>query len=216
GLQFMAMELVPGETLKDLLEREGALPIERAVSIAAQAADALEAAHDAGIVHRDLKPANIMVAPGKDGADVVKVVDFDIAKGSKDGAGAEVTRLGFVVGTPEYMSPEQLIGESLDGRSDVYSLALVLFRMLSGALPFRSQGTQDLMIERLTELPLRLDEVAPGAWPAALQAALDRALQRRAEDRTPSAAAFAAEIRAAVGAPDASAAAVDTGARPPG
>ncbi|HEX7048899.1 MAG TPA: serine/threonine-protein kinase [Longimicrobiales bacterium] len=207
GLQFLAMEYVAGETLKELLEREGVLLLERAVEVARQTASALQAAHDAGIVHRDLKPANIMVARGRGGADVVKVVDFDIAKGSREGAGAEVTRLGFVVGTPEYMSPEQLMGEALDGRSDVYSLALVLFRMLTGALPFRAEAKQDLAILRLTERPLRLDEVLPGAaFPEALQRALDRALERRPSDRQPDAETFGREIAAAI----ASAAAPET------
>lgn len=195
GRRFMAMELVPGETLQDLLQREGRLPPARAVSIAGQIAGALQAAHDAGIVHRDLKPGNVMVSPGRGGADVVKVVDFDIAKGSSDGAPGDVTRLGFVIGTPEYMSPEQLLGMPLDGRSDVYSLALVLFRMLAGALPFRANDTQELMVQRLTGVPLRLDEVSPALPPMlAMQAVLDHALQRRAEDRTAGAAEFADAI----------------------
>jgi serine/threonine-protein kinase len=203
GRRFLAMELVPGETLQDLLAREGRLSPARAVAIAAQVAGALQAAHDAGIVHRDLKPGNVMVSPGRGGTDAVKVVDFDIAKGSAEGQGGEVTRLGFVIGTPEYMSPEQLLGMPLDGRSDVYSLALVLFRMLAGALPFRAQDTQELMVQRLTGTPLRLDEVLPALRvPPALQDALDRGLQRRAEDRVASAADFSAAITAAVaGAP---------------
>src|SRR6185503_19217270 len=106
GQQFLAMEYVQGETLKDILDRERRLEPQRALDIAAQVADALQAAHDVGIVHRDLKPGNIMVERRIDGSDGVKVVDFDIAKGPSESEGAEVTRLGFVVGTPEYMSPE--------------------------------------------------------------------------------------------------------------
>ena len=193
GLQFLAMEFVEGETLKDLLDRERRLPVARAVAIAIQTAEALDAAHDAGIVHRDLKPGNIMLVRGRDGRDVVKVVDFDIAKGP-DAEGEEVTRLGFVVGTPEYMSPEQLMGETLNGPSDVYSLALVLFRMLTGALPFQAESTQDVMIQRLTHSPLRLTEALPEAqYPDGLQQTLDRALDRRAASR-PDAAAFAREL----------------------
>jgi tRNA A-37 threonylcarbamoyl transferase component Bud32 len=203
GRCFLAMEFVTGETLQDVLAREGRLAPARAVGIAVQVAGALQAAHDAGIVHRDLKPGNVMVSPGRAGEDVVKVVDFDIAKGSAEGQGGDVTRLGFVIGTPEYMSPEQLLGMALDGRSDVYSLALVLFRMLAGALPFRAQDTQELMVQRLTGTPLRLDEVLPALRVSpALQAALDRALQRRAEDRFAGAAEFAdAIIRAVADAP---------------
>jgi hypothetical protein len=204
GRGFLAMEYVPGGTLADLLQREGRLPASRAVEIARQAAAALQAAHDAGIVHRDLKPGNLMVAPGRDGADVVKVVDFDIAKGSAEGEPGDVTRVGFVVGTPEYMSPEQLLGEPLDGRSDVYSLGLVLFRMLAGALPFRAPTTQDLLVQRLTIAPLPLADVLPGLdAPHALQDALDRALQRRPDDRFASAAEFARAIEAAVASPSA-------------
>jgi len=199
GVTFLAMEYVPGETLRDVLQREGALPIERAVHITMQAALALQAAHDAGIVHRDLKPANIMVSPGQGGLDEVKVVDFDIAKGPAQGGGDEVTRLGFVVGTPEYMSPEQLMGEALDGRSDIYSLALVLYRMLTGVLPFQADNTQDLMIKRLTDQPLPLAAARPDlAFPPQLQAVLDRALQRKAADRYPSAAAFAEDLSRAI------------------
>jgi hypothetical protein len=202
GLQFVAMELVTGETLRDLVLREGALPLKRAVHIAKQVADALQAAHEAGIVHRDLKPANVMITRGRRGEDEIKVVDFDIAKGPRDGEGGgeEVTRLGFVVGTPEYMSPEQLIGDRLDGRSDLYSLGLLLFRMLTGMLPFRAEGAQDLIIKRLTEEPLRLSEALPGLeFPEALEQAIRRSLARRPEDRQADAEEFGEEIVRAVG-----------------
>lgn len=195
GQQFLAMEFVDGETLADVLETEGRLAPARAVEIVRQIGDALDAAHDLGIVHRDLKPGNVMLARGRDGADQVKVVDFDIAKGSADGEGSEVTRTGFVVGTPEYMSPEQLIGDPLDGRSDVYSLALVFVRILTGRLPARAESTQDLMVERLTQDPLTLGEIAPDlSLPAGVQAALDHALQRRREDRPATAGVFTAAL----------------------
>ncbi|HET6762732.1 MAG TPA: protein kinase [Longimicrobiaceae bacterium] len=199
GRPFLAMEYVPGQTLQQVLEGEGRLPPARAAGIFAQVALALQAAHDAGIVHRDLKPGNVMVSPGRGAADAVKVVDFDIAKGSSDGEPGDVTRLGFVIGTPEYMSPEQLLGMTLDGRSDEYSLAVMLFRMLAGALPFRAADVQEMMVQRLTGDPLRLDDVLPGfATPPGLQEALNRALQRRAEDRFESAAAFAEAVAAAL------------------
>jgi predicted Ser/Thr protein kinase len=199
GFRYLAMEYIEGETLKDVLDREGRLSPQRAVEIARQVADALQAAHDAGVVHRDLKPGNIMICASRDGRDVVKVVDFDIAKGPSEPEGEEVTRLGFVVGTPEYMSPEQLMGDRLDGRSDLYSLGVVLFRMLSGSLPFRADSTQDIMVQRLTGEPLRLDDVLPpGTVPPPLQRALDRALARRAADRQADAAEFAREIVGAV------------------
>lgn len=203
GLRFLAMEYVPGETLKDLLARERVLPVERAIHIAAQVADALQAAHDVRIVHRDLKPANLMLVRDKDGRDRVKVVDFDIAKSADEAdraAGGEVTRLGFVVGTPEYMSPEQLMGDRLDGRSDIYSLGIILFRMLTGELPFRAATAQDMMIQRLTEPPLTLEAIQPGMrFPPGLQQVLDRALARKAEERYPDAATFRRELLAVLG-----------------
>ncbi|MQA89711.1 MAG: protein kinase [Gemmatimonas sp.] len=200
GLQFVAMEFVPGETLKDLLHRAGVLPLARAVDITAQTAEALEAAHAAGIVHRDLKPANIMVMQSRTGTDEVKVVDFDIAKGREDGDEEEVTRLGFVIGTPEYMSPEQLVGERLDGRSDIYSLALVLFRTLTGKLPFGTDSGQEVILRRLTERPLLLAEASPeAAFPEELERVIHRALSRRPQDRHSSVQDFGREVIASVG-----------------
>jgi serine/threonine-protein kinase len=196
GLQFLAMEYIEGETLKDTLEREGRLELRRAADIASQVADALQAAHDVGIVHRDLKPGNIMIEKRLDGSERVKVVDFDIAKGPADAEGSEVTRLGFVIGTPEYMSPEQLTGDRLDGRSDVYSLGIMLFRMLTGALPFSAATTQDLMLQRLTTDALRIHGITWRELPPALDELLRRALARQAAGRPATASEFARELRA--------------------
>ncbi len=199
GTIYLAMEFIEGEALTDLLNREGALPPARAARILRQTADALQAAHDLGIVHRDLKPDNIMITRGRDDADVVKVVDFGIAKAIGGEEGQNVTKTGLVVGTPEYMSPEQLSGDKLDGRSDVYSLALVFYRMLTGVLPFQADSAQETMIKRLTDHPLPLDEALPGAgFPTALQSAMDRALARMPSERHDSAARFATEVEDAV------------------
>lgn len=219
GFHFVAMEYVQGDTLNGVLRESGPMDPARAVGIAVQTAEALQAAHDLGIVHRDLKPDNIMIARDVRGAEQVKVVDFDIARGPVDEEGPAVTRHGFVVGTPEYMSPEQLTGDALDGRSDVYSLALVLFRMLSGRLPFEGSTAQEIMIQRLTVDPLTLSQAAPGLTPApALERALARGLARKADDRPESARAFAAEVLAAVeagaGVPAAGPAASATSATP--
>ena len=116
----------------------GALAPPRAASIIKQTAAALDAAHERGIVHRDLKPDNIMVARNRDGSDLVKVVDFGIAK-SVHGSAQKVTKTGLVVGTPEYMSPEQLVGDAVDARSDTFALALVAFHTLTGSLPVRGR-----------------------------------------------------------------------------
>lgn len=198
GLQYLAMEYIEGETLRDAMARETRLDIGRAVDIACQVADALQAAHDAGVVHRDLKPGNIMLCPRAVG-EVVKVVDFDIAKGPGEPEGEEVTRVGFVVGTPEYMSPEQLTGERLDGRSDLYSLGVVLYRMITGVLPFRAVSTQEIMVQRLTTDALRISDTLPeGTFPPALEPVLARSLARNADLRQPSAAVFARELRSAL------------------
>jgi hypothetical protein len=151
-----------------------------------------------GIVHRDLKPDNIMVGRSRDGADVVKVVDFGIAKAA-DSEGQNVTKTGLIVGTPEYMSPEQIAGDKLDGRSDLYSLALVAFNMLTGSLPFPAASAQESLIMRLTEAPRSLAEVRPElSWPPALQAVMDRALTRDMAKRYARTTDFARELVRAV------------------
>jgi serine/threonine protein kinase len=199
GTIYLAMEFIEGQSLSDVLRREGALPPDRAARILRQTGEALQAAHDLGIVHRDLKPDNIMLAKSRDGGDVVKVVDFGIAKAMTGEEGQQVTKTGLVVGTPEYMSPEQLSGDVLDGRSDIYSLALVFYRMLTGTLPFQADSAQEMMIKRLTDKPLRLNQAAPDAgFPDRLQQVLDKALERMPADRYASAVQFAGDAEQSV------------------
>lgn len=198
GLIYLAMEFIEGQALTALIEADGSLEPARAGRIVHQTADALQVAHDAGIVHRDLKPDNIMVARHRDGSDLVKVVDFGIAKASASDA-QKVTKTGLVVGTPEYMSPEQLAGDTLDGRSDIYSLALVAFNALTGKLPFPSETAQEAMIMRLTDRPRTLSEICPDrTWPERLQAVMDRGLARDADERYQSAAQFGRDFADAV------------------
>jgi len=201
GLIFLAMEFIEGRSLSDLVEKEGALPPARAANIIKQAAEALQVAHDQTIVHRDIKPDNIMVVQAKDGSDFVKVVDFGIAKAvAGDETGQKVTKTGLVVGTPEYMSPEQLSGDKLDGRSDIYSLALVLYKLLTGVLPFQSDTAQETMIKRLTDNPEPLAVARPDiVFPPALQAVMDRALARGVVERYSSAAEFGRDLAEAAG-----------------
>ncbi len=193
GIIYLAMEYVDGEPLTKMLESGATLGSARVSEITRQVAAALDAAHDLGIIHRDLKPDNVMIARGRDGADIVKVVDFGIAKAQIDGQ--KVTRTGLIVGTPEYMSPEQASGDALDGRSDNYALALVTFHMLTGTLPFPTSTVQESLIQRLTERPRTLYEVRRDvAWPPALQGVLDRALARERKDRYPRAIDFANDL----------------------
>jgi hypothetical protein len=200
GLIYLAMEFIEGRSLNGILDELITLPLARAASIITQCADALQVAHDLGIVHRDLKPDNIMVITAR-GKDTVKVVDFGIAKAvGADGGAQKVTKTGFVVGTPEYMSPEQLAGDPVDGRSDLYSLALVFYRMLTGGSPFPADSQQETMIKRLTDDPLPLATARPDVrFPPQLQRVLDRALARTPEDRYASAAEFARDVRGLAG-----------------
>ena len=208
GTLYLAMEYVEGETLSAVLRREGPFSPKRAAEITGQIADGLTAAHTLGIVHRDLKPDNILVTKSHDGREWVKIVDFGIAKATKGDSDQNVTSLGMAVGTPEYMSPEQIAGEELDGRTDLYSLGLVLFNMLTGALPHPAMTSKQSLVLRLTARPRTLADVRPNVpWPARLQVALDRALAPEPKDRFRTVAELAAVVRAAVGAPNASGAA---------
>ncbi|HWH53575.1 MAG TPA: serine/threonine-protein kinase [Gemmatimonadaceae bacterium] len=203
GMLYLAMEFVEGETLRQLIERDGPMPAPRAADITMQVAGALAAAHHLGIVHRDLKPDNVMIARHHDGTDWVKVVDFGIAKtvqgSGESGAGSQtVTTAGVSLGTPEYMSPEQLAGERLDSRTDLYSLALVLFNMLTGDLPYPRVTSKDTLVRRLTSRPRQLADVAPdGNWPTRLQAALDRALAQEPAERYSTVVDFGRDVVAA-------------------
>jgi hypothetical protein len=198
GLLYLAMQYIEGQPLTHILHSNGALPPLRVCEIIRQAAEGLHAAHALGIVHRDLKPDNIMVSAGADGSDTVKVVDFGIAKSTGD-SGHGVTRTGIVVGTPQYMSPEQLSGAPIDGRSDLYSLALVTFNMLTGDLPFPEASTGTLVVMRLTQPPRSMAEVRPDvAWPNELQAVMTKALEREAGLRYASTRDFAHALHAAV------------------
>ncbi len=180
GLSFLAMELVEGPSVSELLEERGVLDPERAARITKQVAEGLQAAHDRGIIHRDLKPGNIMVVPRADGHDDVKVVDFGIAKAAGGSEDQEVTRVGLVAGTPEYMSPEHLRGEEPDPRSDVYSLGVVLYRMLTGKLPFTREHPGP------TPMPLR-EAHSGGVFPPGLQDVVDKALAHHPGQRFQSA-----------------------------
>jgi len=198
GLVYLAMEFVEGQPLTEIIRQHGALPPMRASEIARQTAEGLSVAHDMGIVHRDLKPDNIMIAKGRQGADLVKVVDFGIAKAAASEE-QKVTKTGMVVGTPEYMSPEQLSGDPLDARSDIYALALVTFNMLTGKLPFPGETMQETMIMRLTDEPKSLAAMKPDvAWPGDLQAVMDKALARPADQRYRNASEYAHDLVQAI------------------
>ena len=201
GTLYLAMEYVEGKTLTAILRESGPLVPARAAELAGQVADGLHAAHLLGIVHRDLKPDNILVTTQHDGREQAKIVDFGIAKTTQSGD-QTVTSLGVAIGTPEYMSPEQIAGEALDARTDLYSLALVLFNMLTGVLPHPALTSKQSLVQRLTARPLTLSEVKPNVpWPPRVQKALDRALAPEPDDRYGNVLDFARDVRGATGLP---------------
>ncbi len=216
GRPYLAMEFVPGESLRALVEREGPLDPRRAAVLLRQIASGLDAAHRLGIVHRDMKPDNVLVYNGEGNSELVKVVDFGISRAVRDES-QHLTKSGFITGTCEFMSPEQVTGGPLDHRTDIYALGLVTFMMLTGSLPFSGDTPELAMLVRLREPPRRLDQVAPSVrWPRALQEALDRALALEADSRFDSAGEFARAVEdAATGGPAAAAgvAARSTGTR---
>ncbi len=199
GLVYVVMPFLDGEILADRTYRLGQIPLDEAVVYVADIAAGLQAAHDQQIVHRDLKPENVMIIRGADGMDHATVMDFGLAKERR--AGPELERLtatGIVLGTPEFMSPEQLRGKTLDGRSDVYALALISVEMLTGTLPFVGKSQQELMLARLRNEPTPIRRIRPDlSLPATVERVLLKALSRNPDDRYATAPAFAAAMQAA-------------------
>jgi serine/threonine-protein kinase len=198
GMVYLAMEFVPGEPLSEILEREGHLHCVRTAELVRQIAEALVAAHAMGILHRDLKPDNVMVARSRSGTDVVKLVDFGIAR-AMDRSTQKFTSTGVIVGTPDYMSPEQLSGDTLDGRSDLYALGLIAFRALAGTGAFPEGSSSEALLARLTTNPRRLGAVrSTVSWPESLETAFARVLAADPAARFADPMEFVAELDAAV------------------
>ena len=184
---YLVMEYLDGQSLATFAE--GPLDPALAVPILAQVCDALQAAHEHGVIHRDLKPENLFLLKRKGPIPFVKVLDFGIAKLFAAELDAEQTAAGAIVGTPEYMAPEQATGEVIDGRADIYALGVIAYRMLTGRLPFEGNGIPAMLIAHRDEVvppPRKFNE----AISPALSAVLLRALAKRREDRPATAAAF--------------------------
>ena len=200
GMLYLAMEFVRGESLGEIIAREGRLTPERAVELSAQVASGLVAAHNFGVIHRDLKPDNVLITRDAEGRECAKIVDFGIAKIAGSEA-QDVTRVGQLVGTPEYMSPEQLAGEVLDVRSDLYSLGCLVYAMLTGTSPQSESTGESLIRRRLTEpaphVRTQRPELSPG-----LDEFLTRALSPHREERFPNAIAFREALRRALSVDD--------------
>lgn len=192
GLLFYFMPFIEGESLRDRLTREGQLPIEEALRIAADVGDALGYAHRKKIVHRDVKPENILLSHGE-----AMITDFGIARvlGSDT---LHITATGVAVGTPGYMSPEQTCGEPVDARSDIYSLGCVLYEMLAGGPPFTGTSAQAVAARHMVDAvpPIRTVRESVSAR---VSAAIEKALAKAPGDRFPSARKFVAELRGPTG-----------------
>ena len=185
---FIVMELVEGQTLQSLLQARGRLGLDETIRVLEQVAAALDHAHASGVVHRDVKPANIMIEPSGH----VKVMDFGIAKLE---AGANLTSTGSIMGTPNYMAPEQARGEKVDARSDLFSLGCVLYECLTGTRPFQSPSVSAILVKILTEDPPPVDFETTGL-PRGLAPVLLRATAKDPSARYPSGAAMIEALRA--------------------
>jgi len=191
GTLFLAMEYLEGRSLQQIVREDGALAPERATLIARQVAGALMEAHEHKIVHRDLKPSNVMIVSRADTPEFVKVLDFGMAKIE----GVDLTTTGLVCGTPPYMSPEQFRGSTVDARSDLYSLGVVLFELLAGVPPFSTDSPIGYMNKHLNEAPPKMADVAPRARvPPALEALVRRLLAKEPADRPASIAELVTEL----------------------
>jgi tetratricopeptide (TPR) repeat protein len=165
GVPYLVMELVAGDSLADMLRNENSISVNRIIRIFAQAASALAYAHDRGVIHRDMKPSNIVVCHTQDERDIVKIVDFGIAKMQGYGITSQnLTATGEVVGTPMYMSPEQTMGKDLDGRSDIYSMGCVMYECVTGTPPFVGQSAVDTMHKQILQDAVPVDIVRPDLY----------------------------------------------------
>jgi serine/threonine-protein kinase len=189
-LAYIAMEFLKGKDLADHCKGDQLLSVPVVLSIVARVAEALAYAHKQHVVHRDIKPANIMYEPD---SDTVKVTDFGIARITD----SSKTKTGLVLGTPSFMSPEQLAGKKVDGRSDLYSLGVMLFQMLAGVLPFRGDSMSELMYKIANEEAPDIRLIRPELSPA-LADVVALSLSKRPETRYQTGEQFAADLRSAM------------------
>jgi hypothetical protein len=192
------MEFVNGKPLSDIVASGGAMAPERVLRIMKQACGALDEAHEQGIVHRDLKPENIILTPLAGEPDFVKVLDFGIAARSESSDAKKeqkLTQQGMVLGTPPYMSPEQFTGKALDRRSDIYSLAVVAYEMLTGRLPFDADTPWEWATQHMTAQPTPFEAAAPRApIPDSMRRAILRGLSKDPAERQPTAKEFYSQL----------------------
>ncbi len=191
GLIYLVMPFLKGELLSDREVKAGPMPVAPGIAVLRQVCAGLHHAHELQIVHRDLKPENIMIVTDEPARDRAVVMDFGLAKERRaDPAIAKLTATGIILGTPEFMSPEQIRGKQLDARSDIYALGIVAFEMFTGKLPFHGRNAQEMMIARLRGRPLKLRQLRPDL-PDGLERTLGRALESNPEARYTTALEFA-------------------------
>jgi eukaryotic-like serine/threonine-protein kinase len=190
GIQFIAQEYVPGRNLKEFLKKKGPLDVSIALHIMRQVAQALEAAASAGVVHRDIKPENILLTRKGD----IKVADFGLAQLTLQGEKVELTQVGVTMGTPLYMSPEQVAGGSLDCRSDLYSFGVMCFQMLGGKPPFTGETALAIAIQHINAMPPQLESLRADL-PQPLVRLIHRLLSKKREDRHPDPTNLLVEIK---------------------
>jgi serine/threonine-protein kinase len=199
GACYFVMEYLEGRNLAQIVKSEGPVEPYRAIHIMSQVCGALDEAHQAGIIHRDMKPENIFVTTQGGISDFPKVLDFGLAKVTEKQmrpGSLILTREGMVFGTPEFMSPEQAQGTQLDGRSDIYSLGIIMYEMLTGKLPFDARLPMEFIKLHVDGAPIPLSERAPDrTFPPGLESVLMRALAKRPQDRYPTAGAFGDALR---------------------
>ncbi|MEZ4406208.1 MAG: serine/threonine-protein kinase [Polyangiales bacterium] len=202
GACFIVMEYLEGRNLGQIVRHEGPMEPSRAIRVLIHACGALEEAHQKGIVHRDLKPENIFLCKQGGIEDYVKVLDFGLAKVTEremQPGSLILTQEGMVFGTPEFMSPEQAQGKTLDPRSDVYSLAVILYELVTGKLPFDARSPMEYITLHVQAKPIPLAQRAPDkVFPQGFQEVLDRAMAKDPDERFQSAAEFAAALSALV------------------
>jgi serine/threonine protein kinase len=196
GLIYLVMPFLKGELLADREVKGGAMDVAPGVDILRQVCAGLHHAHELHIVHRDLKPENIMLVSEAGARERAVVMDFGLAKERRaDPSIAKLTATGIILGTPEFMSPEQIRGKPLDARSDIYALGIVAFEMFTGKLPFQGRNAQEMMIARLRGHPLKLRQVRP-ELPEGLERTLARALESNPDHRYTTALDFADALTA--------------------
>lgn len=188
GTLYIVMEYVEGASVAEILEKEGAMPPARVLKIMQQVCGSLEEAHSRGIIHRDLKPDNVVLCERAGQKDWVEVLDFGIAKRSNetDPNEQKLTQQGMVLGTPPYMSPEQFTGKPIDARSDIYSLGVMAYEMLTGRLPFSGNTAWEWATQHMTARPVAIESLPEGTRvPPAMRAAINRALAKTPDERFP-------------------------------